>query len=71
MGGFYGSIQIRTTDRAAVKTAAEAVAKEKSIRCPIGPEINGWVRVYLENDGQDDSVEAAVARDLPTFAFDC
>jgi hypothetical protein len=46
MGGFYGSIQVRTTDRAAVKAAAEAVAKERSIRCLIGPEMHGWVCIW-------------------------
>ncbi len=62
MGGFYGSIQVRTTDRAAVKTAAEAVAKEKSLRCLIGPEINGWVGVYPAD--QEESVAGAIAEVL-------
>jgi len=56
MGGFYGSVQVRTTDRAAVKAAAEAIAAKRSIHCLIGPELNGWVGIYPENHGQDDSV---------------
>jgi hypothetical protein len=64
MGGFYGSIQVRTTDRAAVKMAAERVAGEKKIRCLIGPELNGWVGIYPEGSGQDDSVAAEIARQI-------
>jgi hypothetical protein len=64
MGGFYGSIQVRTTDRAAVKTAIERVAGEKKICCLIGPELNGWVGIYPENSGQDDSVAAEIARQI-------
>jgi hypothetical protein len=64
MGGFYGSIQVRTTDRAAVKAAAELVAGAKKIHCMIGPELNGWVGIYPENNGQDDSFAAEIARQI-------
>ena len=64
MGGFYALIQIRTADRAAVKAAAEAVAVKRSIHCLIGPEINGWVGVYAENNGQDESVGQAIAQQV-------
>jgi WD40 repeat protein len=61
MGGHYGSIQVRTLDRAAVLAAAEAVAAAKKIRCLVGPELAGWVGIYPENNGQDDSVGQAIA----------
>jgi hypothetical protein len=64
MGGFYGSIQVRTTDRAAVKAAAEAVATAKKIKCLIGPELGGWVGIYPEGNGQDDSVGREIAKQL-------
>ncbi len=65
MGAFYASIQIRTADRATVKAAAEAIAVKRSIHCLIGPEINGWIGVYPENDGQDQSVGQVIAEQLP------
>ena len=61
MGAFYGSVQVRTTDRPAVKLATELVAKGRSIRCLIGPELNGWVGVYPKGPGQDDSFGKDIA----------
>jgi hypothetical protein len=65
MGGFYGSTQSRTTDIAAAKAAAELVAQQRSTKCLIGPEINGWIGVYPEDRGQDHSFGHAVAQLLP------
>jgi len=64
MGGFYGSVQLRTADRAAVKIAAGAVAKEKSIRCLVGPVINGWTGVYPEDPGLEGGIGAGMAQRL-------
>jgi hypothetical protein len=64
MGGFYGSVQVRTTDRNAVKAATESVATVRKIRCLVGPEINGWVGVYPEGSGQDESVGQAIAQQV-------
>ena len=61
MGGHYGSVQLRTTDRAAVLAAADAVCRERGIRCLVGPALNGWVGVYPEGHGQDHSVGEQVA----------
>jgi WD40 repeat protein len=69
MGGFYGSIQVRTTDRAAVKAAAEAVATARKIRCLIGPEMNGWVGVYPEGSGQDGTVGQQLAERVGGYAI--
>lgn len=61
MGGHYGSVQLRTENRAAVLTAAEAVAREMNIKCLVGPPLNGWVGVYPEGNGQDDTVGEHIA----------
>jgi hypothetical protein len=65
MGGFYGSVQARTTAWASVKAAAELVAKQRFIKCLIGPEINGWIAIYPEGNGQDHSFGHAMAQQLP------
>lgn len=64
LGGDYGSIQVRIRDRAAVKAAAELVARAKNIHCLVGPETNGWVGIYPENNGQDQTVAVDIAKHL-------
>jgi hypothetical protein len=64
MGGHYGSVQVRSTDRAAVKAVAEWVATEKKIHCLVGPELNGWVGIYPENNGQDETIAREIAQHL-------
>src|SRR5665213_2273072 len=61
MGGFYGSVQVRTRDRAAVIAAATDAARAAGIRCLVGPEINGWIGVYPEQGGQDQGSGADMA----------
>jgi len=62
MGGHYGSVQVRSGDRNAVKAVAEHVANAMKIRLLIGPVIDGWVGLYPENNGQDEKVGQEVAR---------
>jgi hypothetical protein len=62
MGGHYGSVQVRSGDRNAVKAVAEHVANAMKIRLLIGPAIDGWVGLYPENNGQDEKVGQEVAR---------
>lgn len=62
LGGSYGSVQYRG-GRDVVKAAAERVARSKGIKCLVGPEIKGWVGVYPENNGQDQTVGAEIARE--------
>ena len=64
MGGFYGSVQVRTSEADAVYAAAEAVARERGIKCLVGPAINGWVGVYPAGGGQDAALGAALAAKL-------
>ncbi|HWE00875.1 MAG TPA: hypothetical protein VG326_00595 [Tepidisphaeraceae bacterium] len=65
MGGFYGSIQVRTEDRGAVAAVVTDIAKSAAIRCLIGPALQGWVGVYPQGAGQDHAVGEAIARQTP------
>ena len=64
MGALYGSIQVRSQDRERVKAAAEQVARAKNIHCLVSPANNGWVAVFPENHGQDNSVGREIAKIL-------
>jgi hypothetical protein len=61
MGAFFGSVQVHGCTHAAVIDAAERVANARGIRCLVGPEIEGWVGVYPEHQGQDQRVGEALA----------
>ena len=64
MGAFYGSVQVRSDDRSAVKTVAERVSRALESRCLVGPAINGWIGVYPSMNGQDERVGAAMAAEI-------
>lgn len=64
MGGHYGSVQVRSNDHDRVKTVAEQVAREKQIHVLVAPPSNGWIALFPENNGQDESVGRAVAEQL-------
>lgn len=53
MGAYYSSIQVRSTDREAVKRALEEVAKECNKKFLLGPMLDGWVGVYPDELGQE------------------
>ncbi len=38
--------------------------RRQNIHCLVGPETNGWVGIYPENSGQDQTVAAGVAKQL-------
>src|SRR4051812_9041210 len=65
MGGHYGSIHVQTQDINAVRTAVESLNHPGTRRFYIAPSINGWVTVFPENNGQDESVTEALAAELP------
>src|SRR6266542_1044894 len=65
MGGHYGTIHVRTEDRDAVRSAVETLNCEGARRFLIAPPIRGWVTVYPENNGQDQTVSEALAAKLP------
>jgi hypothetical protein len=64
MGAFYGSIHVRTEDHAGVLAAARTLAKKRKLRLLVAPVLRGWVTVFPENNGQDETVSAALARAL-------
>jgi WD40 repeat protein len=63
MGAFYGSVQVRTGDREAVRSALEGLAS-KDRRFLLGPVLNGWVGVYPNGAGQDFGVAQELASRL-------
>jgi len=67
MGAFYGSIQVRSEDRDAVKAAVESVAQESKRKFLLGPPLNGWIAVYPDDSGQDEACAAALAKRLNTI----
>lgn len=64
MGGFYGSIQLRTENRDQVIEVVADVTRSMQIRALVGPLINGWIGVYPQDGGQDDRVGAQIASSL-------
>lgn len=56
MGAFYGSIQVRSGDHAAVLASAQEVANASGIGLFIAPEIDGWIGIYPQGGGQDETV---------------
>jgi hypothetical protein len=65
MGAHYSSMQVRTDNRDAVVAAVEDLARERKRRVLLGPRINGWVGLYLDDDsGGDEAFAAAVAKRL-------
>ena len=60
MGGFFGSIQVRTGERDPVLKAVATLVRD-DLRFLVGPELDGWVAVYPSGNGQDIAVAAALA----------
>src|SRR5437660_4072006 len=64
MGSFYGSIHVRTDDRPAVLDAAEAIARKGRARFLVSPVLRGWVTLFPNGSGQDESLSRTLARRL-------
>ncbi|HEV3447036.1 MAG TPA: hypothetical protein VG099_20525 [Gemmataceae bacterium] len=62
MGGFYGSVHVRSNDQTAVKAALQAIAVKQKARFLLGPEVNGWVSIYPNHSGQDERLAKVIAR---------
>jgi hypothetical protein len=61
MGGFYGSIHVRTNDRDSVVAAVCSLKIDSVRRFYVAPPINGWVSVFPEGNGQDSAVSEGIA----------
>jgi len=64
MGGFYGSVQIKTEDRDAVRTVLVNLSRKEKFL--IGPPLNGWVGIYPEGSGQDFELVSDIAKRTPS-----
>lgn len=69
MGSWWGAIHFKTTDRDLVRNAVIDVVPKRAIKCLLGPEINGWVSIYPQDNGQDTSVAEALAAATNLDAF--
>jgi hypothetical protein len=61
MGNFFGSVQVRSEDRDRVKAVAAQVAGATQSRMLVGPALAGWIGLYPENHGQDQSVGCEIS----------
>ena len=64
MGGFYGSIQVRSEDRERLKAIVERIAGTTGDRFLLGPPIDGWIGIYPGNHGQDERVGQQIANEI-------
>lgn len=74
MGGHYGSVHLRTSDRDSVHQAVQAIAAKRKRRCLIGPPLKGWVAVYPDNHGDAEFcqavAESVLGDALHVYVFD-
>ncbi|MCJ7729870.1 MAG: hypothetical protein MUO27_08360 [Sedimentisphaerales bacterium] len=64
MGGFYGSIHVRTDSNQHIKAVLETIAKKKKHKFYLSPPINGWVSIFPDGSGQDERVSRYIAKHL-------
>jgi hypothetical protein len=69
MGGFYGSVQIRSEDRDRILTALDALAEQLKFNCLVSPVTSGWIGVYPDNGGQSDRISKAIAAEVGGIAW--
>jgi hypothetical protein len=62
MGAHYSSIQIRSEDFGAVKTAVDSVAAECRKKFLLAPPIDGWIGVFPDGSGNDEHCGALLAK---------
>jgi hypothetical protein len=71
MGGFYGSIHIRTTETKLVRTALEGLASEAGAKFLMAPAINGWVSVFPSDAGQNIELAEKLAASIKQPILHC
>lgn len=71
MGGFYGSIHVRTEDAEAVRNALQTVSAEAGTKFLLAPAINGWISVFPQDNGQDMGVSAILAEKIDSPLIHC
>jgi hypothetical protein len=61
MGGFYGSIHVRSENKEAVRAALEEVSRDLGTKFLLAPLIDGWISAFPEDNGQNPRTSAALA----------
>jgi hypothetical protein len=69
VGAFYNSLQVRSENREAVKTALEGVALECGMKFLLGPVLDGWIAAYPDDSRGDEHSAAMLARSLDTLVL--
>lgn len=69
MGGYYGSVQVRSEDHAAVRAIAEQVALACGKRMFISPVLDGWIGIYPQDAGHDEAMGRAIAERVGGFVL--
>lgn len=71
MGGYYGSIHVRTEDVKVVRTALEVLAREHEAKFLLAPAIGGWITAFPNEHGQDFGVAEALAEKVKVPFLHC
>jgi hypothetical protein len=70
MGAHYRSVQVRGGQRNAIIRAAEALVAPKHGKFLVGPGINGWTGIYLDDSMPCNEFARALAKQLEAVVFD-
>jgi len=62
MGGFWGSVHVRSHHHAKVIKAAAHVCAPSRRKCLVSPVIDGWIGIYPDGHGQDPAFGAEIAQ---------
>lgn len=65
MGGFYGTIAVRTEDLSCIQSALATIWRRTKTQFLVAPPKSGWIAIYPSSSGQDDVVSRRMARLLP------
>src|SRR5439155_4153943 len=70
MGAHYRTLQIKGENRDAVIAAVESLVRAHNGKSLIGPEINGWTGIYLDDSAPTEAFAVALARQLNASVLD-
>ncbi len=64
MGAFYGAILIKSQYKGEIKETLTKINKSIGTKFYISPAIDGWVGVYPDNHGQDETISEEMAGEI-------
>jgi hypothetical protein len=70
MGAHYRSVQIRGENRNAVMAAAEGIARSQNGKLLVGPVLNGWIGLYLNDSVPSEGFAVEISKSLEVLALD-